>query len=148
MSQTFNKFQQFVEDLANGVYNLKTGTSHSFKVMLTNTAPVATNAVYADVSATELANGNGYTTGGASAGTVTGAQTTGTFKFTLGSDPTWTAATGTMGPFRYAILYDVTPTSPLKPLICWWDYASSISLAVGESFTVDLDQTNGILTIV
>ena len=44
----FTKFNQFVEDLAGGVHNLKTGTSHVLKVLLTSTAPVATNAVKAD----------------------------------------------------------------------------------------------------
>lgn len=126
---------------------MQTGTAHVYKVMLTDTAPVNTNEVYGDISATELASGNGYTTGGASAGTVTGAQTAGTFKFVLGTDPVWTCATAPMGPFRYAVLYNTTPASPLKPLIGWWDYGSSVTLAVGETFTVDLDTTNGVLTI-
>jgi len=53
----FNKFYQFIEDLAHGVHDLKTGTSHVLKVLLTNTAPVATNAVRGDL--TELGAGNG-----------------------------------------------------------------------------------------
>lgn len=141
----FNKFNQFVEDLAHAVHDLKTGTSHVLKVMLTNTAPVATNAVLADI--TEIAAGNGYTAGGASVGTITGAQTSGTFKLVGGTDPVFTAAGGTIGPFRYAVIYNSTPTTPLKPLIGWLDYASSITLNAGETFTVDLDQTNGILTV-
>ena len=141
---TFNKFNQFVQDVASGVHQLQTGTTHQFYIALTNTAPVATNTVLANI--TEISAGTGYTTGGNSCGTVTGAQTSGTFKFTLGTDPVWTA-TGTMGPLRYAVLYNATPTSPLKPLIGWWDYGSSITLATGETFTVDLDQTNGVLTI-
>jgi hypothetical protein len=44
---TYNKFNQFVDDLAKGVHNF---ASHTFKVMLTNTAPVATNAVKADIT--------------------------------------------------------------------------------------------------
>ena len=65
----FNKFNLFVNDAWNGVLDLNTDT---IKAMLTNTVPVATNHVYSDISATELANGNGYTTGGA---TVTGTGT-------------------------------------------------------------------------
>jgi len=140
----FNKFNQFVQDVASGVHQMQTGTTHVFKVALTNTAPVATNTVLANI--TEITAGTGYTAGGISGGTVTGSQTTGTFKFTLGTDPVWTA-TGSMGPLRYAVLYNDTPTSPLKPLIGWWDYGSSVTLATGETFTVDLDQTNGVLTI-
>ena len=140
----FNKFNQFVQDVASGVHQMQTGTTHVFKVALTNTAPVATNTVLANI--TEITAGTGYTAGGISGGTVTGSQTTGTFKFTLGTDPVWTA-TGSMGPLRYAVLYNDTPTSPLTPLIGWWDYGSSVTLATGETFTVDLDQTNGVLTI-
>lgn len=140
----FNKFNQFVADVASGVHQLQTGTAQVFKVMLTNSAPTATNAVKADI--TEISAGNGYTAGGVSIGTITGGQTSGTFKFVGGTDPVVTA-TGSVGPFRYVVLYNDTPTSPAKPLIGWWDYGSAVTLATGETFTVDLDQTNGILTI-
>lgn len=138
----FNKFNQFVEDLAKKVHNLNSDT---LKVMLTNTAPVATNAVKADI--TEIAAGNGYTAGGNTATFTTGAQTSGTYKLVLADPATWTASGGSIGPFRYAVLYNDTPASPLKPLIGWWDYGSSVTLATGEQFTVDLDQVNGVLTL-
>lgn len=138
----FNKFNQFVEDLAKKVHNLN---ADSLKVMLTNVAPVATNAVKADI--TEIAAGNGYTAGGNAAAFVSGAQTGGTYKLVLGDPTTWTAAGGTMATFRYAVLYNDTPASPLDPLIGWWDYGSAVSLAPGETFTADLDQTNGVLTL-
>lgn len=141
----FNKFDQFVEDVASGVHNFKTGTSHVLKVMLTNTAPAASDAIRGDL--VELGAGNGYTGGGISVGTITGAQASGTFKLVGGTDPVWTASGGTLGPFRYAVIYNDTPTSPADPLVGWWDYGSSITLQTGETFTVDLDQSNGILTI-
>jgi hypothetical protein len=56
-------------------------------------------------------------------------------------------ASGAVGPFRYAALYNDTQASPVKPLIAWWDYGSSISLANGDTFTVAFDATNGVLTI-
>ena len=56
-------------------------------------------------------------------------------------------ATGAVGPFRYVVIYNDTPTSPADPLIGWYDYGSSISLASGETFTVDFDATNGVLTL-
>jgi len=140
----FNKFNQFVQDVCSGVHQLQTGTSHVLKIALTNTAPVATNAVIADI--TQITAGTGYTTDGATVGTITGAQASGTMKVTGGTDPVFTA-TGSMGPFRYAVLFNSTPTSPLKPLIGYWDYGSSVTLNTGETFTVDIDQTNGLFTL-
>lgn len=142
---SFNKFNQFVADLASGVHQLQTGTTHVLKVALTNTAPLVTDSLLGNI--TQVANGNGYTTGGISVGTITGAQTSGTFKLTGGTDPVWTAS-GAGFTARYAVLYNDTPTSPADPLIGWWDYGSSVTLAAGETFTVDLDQVNGILTLV
>jgi hypothetical protein len=140
----FNKFNQFVADVASGVHQMQTGTTHVYKVMLTNTAPSAANSVKANI--TEISAGNGYTAGGTSVGTITGSQTSGTFKFVGGTDPVVTA-TGTVGPFQWVVLYNDTPTSPAKPLIGYWDYGSAVTLATGETFTVDLDQANGILTL-
>jgi hypothetical protein len=133
----YNKYQQFVEDLNNKVHDL-IGTAGSgadtLKVCLTNTAPnAATHAVRADI--TEISGGNGYTSGGASVANV-GSESSGTVTV-VGTDVTFTASGGSIGPFRYAVLYNDTPTSPADPLIAWWDYGSSITLADGESFTVD-----------
>lgn len=143
---TFNKYNQFVTDLASGVHQFQTGTTHVLKVALSNTAPnAATHTIRANIS--ELTTSGGYTSGGISVGTITGSQiTAGTFQLTGGTDPVFTATTG-FGPFRYAILYNDTPTSPVDPLIGWWDYGSSVTLAAAETFTVDIDQTNGILTV-
>jgi hypothetical protein len=57
------------------------------------------------------------------------------------------SASGAVGPFRYAVLYNDTQTSPAKPLIGYWDYGSAVTMANGDTFTIDLDQTNGILQI-
>lgn len=135
---TFSKFNCFVEDVAEKVHNLGSDT---LKVMLTNTAPVATNTVKADL--TEISAGNGYTAGGTAATISSSAQTGGTYKLVL-ADVVFTAS-GAIGPFRYAVLYNDTSTS--DSLIGWWDYGSSITLANGETFTVDFDPTTGVLTI-
>lgn len=136
----FNKFNSFVEALAEKKHDLGADT---LKVLLTNTAPVATNSVKADL--TEISAGNGYTAGGNTASVTSSAQTSGTYKLVLGDPATWTASGGSIGPFRYAALYNDTATN--KELIGWWDYGSSITLAAGESFAVDFDPTTGVLTL-
>lgn len=137
----YNKINAFPENLAEKVHNLQSDT---LKIMLVNTAPVATNSVKADL--TEIAAGNGYTAGGTAVTVSSSAQTSGTYKLVC-ADVVFTAAGGSIGPFRYAVLYNDTPTSPADPIIAWWDYGSSITLADGETFTWDADPTNGILTI-
>jgi hypothetical protein len=135
------KFNQFVEDLAKKVHNLNTDT---LKIALTNTQPLATNSVLANI--TQIGAGNGYVTDGNSATFSSGAQTAGTFKLVL-ADVTFTASGGNMNAFQWAVLYNATPTSPLKPLIAWFDYGTSIIVTSGNSFTVDLDQTGGLFTL-
>lgn len=134
---SFNKYNIFMEDYANKVHDLF-GTAGSgadtLKVLLSNTAPSASaHAVKAD--ATEISAGNGYSAGGTTATNV-GTRSSGTLTV-AGTDIVFTASGGTIGAFRYAILYNDTPTSPADPLIGWWDYGASITLQDGETFTVD-----------
>lgn len=114
----------------------------TLKVMLTNTAPIAANTVKTNL--TDIAAGFGYSAGGSTATVSASSQTTGTYKLVVG-DITFTATGGSIGPFRYAVLYNDTPTSPADPLIAWWDYGSNLTLADGESLVVDFDATNGVL---
>jgi hypothetical protein len=131
---TYQKFQDFVDQLGQAKHTLGT---HVFMCMLVNSpAPVATNTVKADL--TEIAAGNGYTVGGATA-TLTWAEATGTGTAT-GTKVVWTA-TGAVGPFRYVVLYNDTQTVPADPLVCWWDYGSSINLANGETFSVKFNNS-------
>jgi hypothetical protein len=134
---SYNKFQQFTKDLIDGVHDFD---AHTFKVMLTNTAPVNTNSVKANL--TEITAGSGYTAGG-TATTITTSTSSGTAKVS-GTDVVFTS-TGTIGPFRYAVLYNDTALN--DPLIAWWDYGSSISLNNTETLTVDFDPSTGILTV-
>lgn len=132
-----NKFDVFTEDLAEKVHNFGSDT---FKLMLTNTAPnTSTGATKADI--TQISSGTGYTTDGATLTTTTSAQTSGTYKWIV-DDYTWTA-TGTMGPFRYVVLYNATANR----LIGYYDRGSSLTLNSGETFKADADQTNGIMRI-
>lgn len=128
----FNKFNIFTEDLSEKVHNFD-AAADVVKVYLSNTAPVATNAVKADIA--EITAGNGYTAGGTDTQNAT--SRTGNTTSVTGVDVTWTASGGSIGPFRYVILYNDTPTAPVDPLIGWWDHGSAVTLAAGESFTVD-----------
>ena len=136
---TFNKFNAFVEDLAEKVHNLGSDT---LRILLTNSAPVAANSVKGDL--TEISAGNGYTAGGTAATTSSSAQTSGTYTLAL-ADVVFTASGGSIGPFRYAVLYNDTSAS--DSLIGWWDYGSSITLATTETFTVDFDGSAGVMTL-
>ena len=135
----FNKFNPLTEDLAEKVHNLGSDT---LKVMLTNAAPSAANSVKADI--TEISAGNGYTAGGTAVTITASSQTGGTYKL-VGNDVVFTASGGSIGPLRYAVLYNSTPAA--GNLIGWWDYGSALTLADGSTLTVDFSATNGILQI-
>lgn len=135
----YNKFNAFVADLTLKVHNFSTDT---LKVMLSNVAPVATNAVKADI--TEIAAGNGYSAGGSAATLVSNGQTGGLETLKL-NNVTFTASGGTMATFRYAVLYNSTAAS--GNLIGWWDIGSGLSLPNGSQFQVQFDAVNGVLTI-
>lgn len=135
---TYNKFNAFTKDVIDAKHNFG---SNSFKVMLTNTAPVATNAVKTDI--TEISAGNGYTAGG-TATTITDSTASGVAKVS-GTNVVFTAAGGSIGAFRYAVLYNATTSG--NPLISWWDYGSALTLNDTETLTVSFDATNGIFTI-
>jgi hypothetical protein len=136
----FQKFNSFVEAVAESKHDLGADT---LKVMLSNTAPSATSNIKTDIS--EIASGKGYTTGGNTASVVSSAQTSGIYKLVLADPTTWTASGGAMGTFRYAVLYNTS--APNNELIGFWDYGSAVTLADGDSFTVDFDPAAGVLTI-
>lgn len=136
----FNKFNSFTTDLTAAKHDF---SSHTFKTMLTNTAPVATNTIKANI--TEITAANGYTSGG-TASTVTKSNASGV-ETLFATDVVFTASGGNINTFRYAVLYNDTQTTPAKPLVGFWDYGSSISPASGETFTVDYDGTNGFMTV-
>lgn len=136
---TFNKFNCFTLDLASKKHDL---SSDTIKVLLTNTAPVATNAVLTDI--TEIAAGNGYATGGNQATVASLAQASGVTKLVLNNPTAWQAV-GAVGPFRYAVVYNSTSTA--KNLIGWADYGSSMTLGSGDQFQVQFDATNGAITV-
>jgi len=126
---SYNKFNQTVEDWLHGVY---TSDTDQFTVALTAAAnaPVATNNVLADlteISYTNLSSRN--------LTTATSSETSGTYT-QLFNDLVLTAS-GAVATFRYVVIYNNTPTSPADPLLCWYDYGSDLTLASGETLTID-----------
>ena len=127
---TFNKVNQFVEDLAEGVHTCSTD---QFTVALcaAANAPVATNATLSaltEISYTNLSSRNLTTS--------SSGQTSGTFT-QLFADLVLTASGGSVAAFRYVVIYNNTPTSPADPLVGWYDYGSDLTLADGETLTID-----------
>lgn len=138
---TYNKFQDYAEQVNKGVHIWGT---HTFKAAFSNTAPSAANTQLSDI--TQISSGNGYTAGaggGVTLDSVTLTETGGTAKVTI-VDEVFTASGGSVGPFRYIVIYNDSATSPADALVCWYDYGSSITLADTETFTIDFDATNGL----
>lgn len=140
----FNKYNCFVENVAEKVHNLGTDV---LKIALSNTVQIASATVFTGFN--QIATGSGYITSGFIAPLVSSVQTGGLYRLILGDPQIWTGAaggfTGAMAPFQYAGLHNSTAAN--GPLIGWWDYGSPITLNSGETFTIDLDQVNGVLTI-
>lgn len=134
----FSKFNSTVADLATKIHNLG---SDALKIALSNTLPTA--AVTSLTGITQIANGNGYLTGGAAATLVSSAQVAGLY--TLKLNNVVFTATGAVGPFQYAVLYN--STSAGTQVLGWWDYGSAVTLGNGDVFTVAFDATNGVLTL-
>lgn len=131
---TMTQFNQYTADVAAGVHaNALTADTDTLKVYLTNTAPsVADDKVKADLA--EITNEHGYT---APVDVQNAASQTDDMITVTATDVTITASGGTVGPFRYAVLFNDTPSDPTDPLIGYWDYGSSVTLNDGESVKID-----------
>lgn len=129
---SYAKFQPAVENLLEGI----NAGSDSWAIKLATAVDAAAGTI------TEVANGNGYTTGGNSATVSSAAQSGGTYKLVLADPSVWTGS-GSGFTFRYAVLVDTTAAVNVG----YWDYGSSQAVGVGETVTVDLDATNGVFQV-
>lgn len=136
MPASFQKFFPFVENLAEKVFNLG---SDQLKIALTNVAPSQSNNQLSDITEISYTNCSSR-----NVTTSSSSQTSGTYKLVC-ADLVLTASGGTVGAFRYVVLYDDTATN--KELIAFYDYGSSLTLNSGDTLTIDFDQTNGVLQI-
>lgn len=137
---TFNKYQDFVEQLIRGVHDFD---AHTFKLALftaTHT-PSAGDTSYSSLT-NEVANGNGYVTGGATL-TITVNEATGVATVDSSVDASWTG-TGAGFSYRYAVLYNDTAAG--KNLVCYWDEGVTVTVGVGETRTLQFN-ASGIFTL-
>lgn len=134
---TYNKFNSFVEAVAEKVHNLGSDQLVVALCAAAN-APVASNTVLANltqIAYTNLSSRN--------ITTASSAQTSGTYKLTL-NDLVLTAS-GNVATFRYVVIYNDTASN--DELIAWFDYGSNVTLSSGDTFTIDFDASNGLLQI-
>lgn len=149
---TYNKFNSAIQDLLHAV-NLASDTLAC--ALFVPGAPTPPNAADNVVDTTttpctlkatsnilEIAAGNGYTKGGINLTITTNSQSGGTY--TLAANQlVWTCATAAMAALRYVVLYDTTPaTTATRPVIAWWDYGATLTLNVGDTFTVKFNNAN------
>lgn len=135
MSLAYNKFNSFVENVNEKVFNLGSDT---LKVALTNSAPVATNTILANITEISYAN--------LSARTITqssSAQSSGTYKLILNA--LTLTATGAVATFRYIVVYDDTATN--DELVCWFDRGSTLTMANGDTYIITPDPSNGLFSM-
>lgn len=135
---TFNKFNSFVEALAEKVHNLGSDTL-TVALCASANAPVATNTQLSNLTQISYTNLSSRVLT-----TSSSSQSAGTYKLVI-ADLTLTASGGSVAPFRYVVIYNDTATN--DELIGWYDYGSDLTLANGESLTLDFDATNGLLQL-
>jgi hypothetical protein len=133
-----------------GVFR-NTGLPTNFYVALATSAttPLSTHTTFS--SLTEIANGNGYTTGGFSLtknstdfDVLTEAATT----LIQIKDVVWTATTANLpasgNGARWAVLLDDNVTIGSRQILAWWDLVSDRTVSVGQTLTLqncELDLT-------
>lgn len=135
---TFTVLNKAKKKLTDGTYDLDT---HTWKVALCTSAftPTAafagtsTDARYSDITG-EVANGNGYTTGGATLSSVTLVESSGTVTFDA-ADVQWTGATFSA---KWAVIYNNTDTN--KGILGYVDLETSVGSGLSPS--------NGTLSVI
>ncbi len=100
----------------------------------------STNCLYADLT-NEVANGNGYTTGGVTLASVTWTQSTGTWTFDC-ADSSWTSASFTA---KYGVLYDDTASG--KPLLLFFELDTGGSVTVTNGKLAITENASGVFTL-
>ena len=133
MASTYTKFNQFIEDVFKGVHNFTSDATSTLTVALcvAANAPVAANSVLGDLTQVSYTNLSSRVITG-----VTAEQISGVVHLT-GNDLVLAASGGAVATFRYVVIYNDDPTSPADPLVCFYDNGSDVTLADGQSLTID-----------
>jgi hypothetical protein len=139
---TYKYFDQFVEDLCKGVHNLGTDQLVVALCPAANT-PLVTNTVLGDLTTIDHTNLGAATVRNIT--TTSCDQTDGTVKLIL-ADLTLTA-TATVPKFRFVVIYNDGTTGATNPLICWYDYGGEVEMKATETFKLDFNASNGLLSI-
>lgn len=142
-------FGAFGEHLARGTVDLDTDTIRAALVTSSYSPNVSTHDEWADASANEIANGNGYTTGGAALAGVSVSRSLGVTTFDA-NDTAWTATPGAIGPFRYLVLYAAVTrngvTNPLIGYVLLDSAPADLTISASNTLTVQWN-ASGILTV-
>ena len=139
---TYNKIQDFVEQLLRGVHQLH-AAGHEIMCYLTNEQPLVGDTLKSDIA--EISIENGYTGPEDTQNDVTESPA-GTANLTC-VDIQIVAAGGTVGPFEWVVMFNQDATSPLDALISWWEYPGGpITLQIAETFDIDFAATTFQLT--
>jgi len=138
MSGTWHIYDSFSERMADGTCDLDNDT---FKCALFTSShtPAQTDDAYSAL-ANEVANGNGYTTGGVTLTSVTWVESGGTVTFDC-ADISWTASGGSIVA-RYAIIYDDTDAGKQLVALCLPDDTpADITITDGNTGTLTIAGT-------
>lgn len=128
------KFNAFLVDVMHKKHNL---SSDQLKCMLSNVAPNAsTGTVKANI--TEISAGSGYAAGGANVTRASSGLDGAVYKYIGSGTVAWTS-TGTIGPFRYPVIYNDTATN--DELVEYFDIGSAVTLNSGDSYTLNVAVT-------
>lgn len=143
----YNNFHLWIAD---GTFDLDGGGAFTFALFQTAAGfATLTNSLYGDLSS-EVANGNGYATGGVALDSVTWTIATATAKFTS-AGAVWTASGSGIATVRAAVLYlNATANSHVKPLMCYSlldnTPADVPTIASGNTLTIT-PNASGIFTL-
>jgi len=138
-------FEEFSKDLANGVHNLGSDTFIVALVDNTATEPVAGTATprWADFSGNEVADGNGYTSPGATLSGTSIAEAAGVSTFDDTGNVTWSQNASGFENAYWAILYNDSATN--KEAVGFLDLGGPVSLVTGD-LTITWN-ASGVLTV-
>jgi hypothetical protein len=129
---TLYKFNSFAERMREDM-NLG---SDSFEFTLQDSAPSASSSVWADESANELADGNGYA---GQAVSVLSSQTGGAYTLITSGAVEYTASGGAIGPAQHCIIRNTTLAG--EPLCFYGVRDASLTIDSGSSATLIPDGT-------